>query len=85
MTSRIFTLVADLEPPRDAVALGAGRAVDQLPARVRRRGGPVDLDHVVLPLDPAGRGVVVAVAVGVRRVIVMLIGVVLHGGSGSCE
>ena len=37
--------------------------VDELPAHVGGRGQPVDLDHVVLPLDPAGIVPVVVVAV----------------------
>ena len=45
--------VADAEAPVDLVVDGAARAVDELPARVRRRGDAVDLDHVVFPLDPA--------------------------------
>ena len=46
-----------MERPVDLRVLGAGVAVDQLPAHVRRRRHPVDLDHVVFPLDPL-RGVV---------------------------
>ena len=58
-------LVADPEPPVDRVVLGAraGRPVDELPAHVRRRRHPVDLDHVVFPLDAAGGVVLVAFAV----------------------
>ena len=57
-------LVADPEPPVDRVVLGVGRAVDELPAHVRRRRDLVDLDHVVFPLDAAGG--LVAVAPGRR-------------------
>ena len=52
--------VADAEAPVDRRVLGAGLAVDQLPAHVRRGRHPVDVDHVVFPLDPAGRRVAVA-------------------------
>ena len=45
--------VADRELPIDPVIGGTGVAVDELPAHVGRRRQPVDLDHVVLPLDPA--------------------------------
>src|SRR4051794_10864001 len=48
--------IADAEAPIDPCSLRACRAVDQLPARVRRRGHAVDGDHVVFPLDSA-RGV----------------------------
>src|SRR3954464_10910035 len=63
--------VADGELPLDGVVGGVGGAVDQLPAGVGRRGDPVDVDHVVLPLAAAGRGVVVRV-VGVRLVVVVV-------------
>src|SRR5690348_7181455 len=52
-------LVADPEAPVDRGVLRAGRLVGQLPAHVRGGGDPVDLDHVVFPLDATGGGVVV--------------------------
>src|SRR3954447_10280886 len=65
-------LVADGELPFDVVPGGAGRLVDQLPARVGRGRGPVDLDHVVFPFDAAMRMVVTGgfatVVLGVRIV-----------------
>ena len=71
-------LVADPERPVDLSVLGAGFAVDELPAHVRRRRHAVDLDHVVFPLDSLRRVVCVASAV-VSVVLVMLVvlGVVL--------
>ncbi len=57
--------VADRELPLDGGVLGLGRAVDQLPAHVRRRRDPVDLHHVVFPLDAPGRRVRVRLAVAV--------------------
>jgi hypothetical protein len=56
LTSRSFHPVADAQPPVDRVVRGAGLAVDQAPARVRRRRHPVDVDHVVFPLDAARIG-----------------------------
>ena len=55
LTRRIFTWSPTRNVPVDRVVLGAGGAVDELPAHVLRRRHPVDLDHVVLPLDAAGR------------------------------
>src|SRR6185295_1504211 len=62
--------------------LGAGRAVHELPARVRRGRDLVDLDHVVLPLDPARRGVIVAamgLMAGVAVALVTGRGVIVFG------
>ena len=47
-------LVTDVEGPVDLRVFGARVAVDELPARVRGRRHPVDLDHVVFPLDALG-------------------------------
>ena len=69
--------VADPELPGDVVVRGVGRAIDQLPAGVRRRRDLVDLDHVVLPLDPIRGGVVVAVPVAVLVVVAVLVLAVL--------
>ena len=66
-------LVADPEVPVDRGVLRAGRLVDQLPAHVRGGGEPVDLDHVVFPLDAARRDVVVTFV----GMVVMLVGTVL--------
>ena len=66
-------LVTDPEAPVDRGVLRAGRLVGQLPAHVRRGGEPVDLDHVVFPLDAARRGVVMTF-IGFA---VMLVGTVL--------
>jgi hypothetical protein len=52
-------LVPDPELPVDRGVLGTRLAVDDLPAHVRRSRHPVDRDHVVFPLDPTGRRVVV--------------------------
>ena len=52
-------LVADLEAPVDRVVLGSRCAVNQLPAHVGGSRDPVDLDHVVFPLDASGFGVTV--------------------------
>ena len=49
-------LITDAEAPVDRGVLRACRAVDELPAHVGGSGDPVDLDHVVFPLDPL-RGV----------------------------
>ena len=72
-------LVTDSEFPVDCMVFGAGCAVDQLPAHVLRRGHPVDLDHVVLPLDGAGSAMPVALAV--VRVLIAL-GVMVVSLSG---
>ena len=66
-------LVTDPEVPVDRGVLVAGGLVDQLPAHVRRGGEPVDLDHVVFPLDATRRGVVMTF----MRMVVMLVGTVL--------
>ena len=66
-------MVTDPESPVDRGVLVAGRLVDQLPAHVRRGGQPVDLDHVVFPLDTTRRGVVVTF----MRMVAMLVGTVL--------
>ena len=72
-TRRIFTW----SPTRNCQSIAwfgvAGVLVDQLPAHVGRRRDPVDLDHVVLPLDPADGGVVVAVVVVGMLVIVVVV------------
>ena len=75
LTRRIFT-VADPKPPVDPCILRARLAVDELPAHVRRRRHPVDLDHVVFPLDPLGRlmAVLVAVAVVTMSLMVAVLG-----------
>ena len=52
-------LVADLEAPLDGTVLGSCCRVDQLPAHVGGSRDPVDLDHVVFPLDASGIGVTV--------------------------
>jgi hypothetical protein len=62
-------LVSDAELPVDRVVHRACLPIDEVPAHVRRRGDPVDVDHVVLPLDPAGRPVLL---VAVARVFVRL-------------
>ena len=49
--------VPDGEPPIDRRVRLAGRAVDELPAHVGGGRDLVDLDHVVLPLNPACPGV----------------------------
>ena len=59
--------VADRELPVDPVVGRAGVAVDEHPAHVRGRRQAVDLDHVVLPLDPAGVVPVLVVVVAVSR------------------
>ena len=67
--------VADAEAPVDRLVLGARLAVDDLPAHVRRRRHPIDLDHVVFPLDPVSGGVAVAavlMAVALMSVLVLL-------------
>jgi len=56
-------LVADTELPGDRVVDGARLLVDEVPAQVRGRRDPVDVEHVVLPLDPAGRFVLLVVLV----------------------
>ena len=68
--------VADPKPPVDPCILRARLAVDELPAHVRRRRHPVDLDHVVFPLDPLGRlmAVLVAVAVVTMSLMVAVLG-----------
>src|SRR5262249_36991932 len=48
-------LVTYAEVPVDPGVLRARGSVDQLPAHVRRGGDPVDLDHVVFPLDALSR------------------------------
>ena len=87
--------VTDAEPPLDVVVLRIVGAVDELPARVRRRRELVDVDHVVFPLDPAGRLVVMPVVrvggVCVLGVVVlvasvlMLVLVVLVAAGGADE
>ena len=56
-------LIPQAERPVDRMVGGAGVAVDELPSRVRRRRQPVDVDHVVLPLDPVRGRVIVIVMV----------------------
>src|SRR4051812_15983857 len=60
-----------MERPIDLRVLGAGVAVDELPAHVCRRCLAVDLDHVVFPFDP------------LRRVVAVLDLAVLGGASVS--
>ena len=67
LTRRIFTRSPDPEAPVDRGVLRAAGAVDELPAHVGRGGHPVDLDHVVLPLDAPGR------LVGVPVLVVVLV------------
>ena len=76
LTRRIFTR----SPTRNRQSIPAFSAprlaVDELPAHVRRRRHPVDLDHVVFPLDPLGRlmAVLVAVAVVTMSLMVAVLG-----------
>src|SRR5438874_6307309 len=69
-------LVADMEHPVDLCVLRSRLAVDELPPHVGRSGHPVDLDHVVFPLDPLGGvvpvlGLAVLIVVPVMAVLVM--------------
>ena len=64
-------LVADAEAPVDRRVFGVGVAVDELPAHVRWGGHPIDVDHVVFPLDATGRGVVVAFVLVVVTLVSM--------------
>ena len=71
-------LVADPEAPLDGTVLGSCCRVNQLPAHVGGGRDPVDLDHVVFPLDASGLGVTVfPTLVGVA--------VVAAGTSPDCE
>ena len=72
-------LVADAEAPVDPMPFRSGVSVDELPAHVRWGGDAVDLEHVVLPLDPAG--VVAVLAAGVVRMPVLIAVAVI----GSCD
>src|SRR5215210_1658829 len=67
-------LIADSELPVDRVVGGARLSVDKAPPHVRRRCDPVDVDHVVFPLDTGGlvprlATLVVAVPIAVAVVI----------------
>ena len=75
-------LVADPEPPVDRRVLIAGRAVDQLPAHVGRGGHPVDLDHVVVPLDPAGRLVAGRIGLMPMGPVFVVVSLVLVAAAG---
>ena len=61
LTSRIFTRSPTRNRQSIAWFAASVGAVDELPAHVRRRREPVDVDHVVFPLDAA------RVRVAVRR------------------
>src|SRR5262249_11156267 len=65
-------LVPDMKRPVDLGVLGACLSVDELPAHVRRRRHPIDLDHVVLPLD-ALRGVVRVIAMVIVMSVVLML------------
>src|SRR5207247_1968553 len=79
-------LIADPEGPVNLCVLGPGVAIDQLPAHVGWRRHPVDLDHVVFPLDSL-RGIVrmasavVLVVLVVLGVMVMIMAVMLSVGA----
>src|SRR4051812_5624460 len=55
----------DAEPPVDGRVLGTGRAVDQLPTHVGGGGEPIDVNHVVLPLDPVASAVIMPTGVAI--------------------
>src|SRR5438046_6663129 len=57
-----------MERPVDLGILRSRLSVDELPPHVGRSGHPVDLDHVVFPLDPLG-GVVPVVGLAVLMVV----------------
>lgn len=71
LTSRILT--------RSPGVLESGGPVDQLPAHVGRGGQPVDLDHVVFPLDAVAAAVYVLVVAAAGRVV-RGVGVVVTAG-----
>ena len=72
-------LITNSEFPVDGGVFGAGVAIDELPAHVRGRGLPVDLDHVVFPLDPL-RGVVSVLGLAVLMVVTAVVAVLVVGG-----
>ena len=67
-------LVADSKRPVDLSVFCAGLAVDELPPRVCRRRDPVDLDHVVFPLDALR-----AMRMRLRSVVMVLLVVPVMG------
>jgi hypothetical protein len=56
-------LIADAEAPVDRVVGGTCFSVDEAPMHVRRRRDPVDVDHVVLPLDATSVAVLLVAVV----------------------
>src|SRR5438874_13747203 len=70
-------LVADMERPVDLGVLRSRLAVEELPPHVGRRRHPVDLHHVVFPLDSLGGvvpvfGLAVLMVVPVMAVLVVM-------------
>ena len=76
-------LVADAELPGDRIVDCSGRSIDEVLAHVRGCRQPVDVDHVVFPLDAASVAQLVAVVwvafplVGLDVVVRPLLGVLL--------
>ena len=70
-------LVSHREPPCDGAILCAGVTVHELPAHVGRGRHPVDLDHVVFPLDAIVRWLT-----GAFRLVVLVDVVLVRFGSG---
>src|SRR5436190_8670891 len=64
-----------MERPVDLGVFGTGLSVDELPAHVRRRRHPVDLDHVVFPLDPL-RSLVTVLGLAILTVVSVAVPVV---------
>ena len=60
-------LIADTEAPVDRVVGGARFSIDEAPMHVRRRRDPVDVDHVVFPLDAISVAVLLVALVVLRR------------------